>query len=291
MNIEYLQDLKKSGIISKNTFNIYSKNLNFPAIQIQDNLLANYETPIVEKPTSNNMYKTYLRDINTYFDKIYIINLDSRPDRWVKMLKKLSKNNITNYIRFPAIDGRKEPFNTYFRNLRYFFDTPGAFGVLMSALFILKNAILNQYHKILILEDDAVFHHDFYNLFNQRINIIPDDWKLLYLGSSMHNWRINSKCSFKNGYLIPSGSIPGAFSLGIKKDCFIPLMKNILTFSSSWDLGPLKYINKIFYGKCLVLYPNLVIADTRDSNIRQGKSLKIKSSDCGWKLSDYEFLD
>ena len=41
-----------------------------------------------EKPLQNM--------INTYFNKIYIINLQHRTDRWEKLLVKLKKYNIDN---------------------------------------------------------------------------------------------------------------------------------------------------------------------------------------------------
>jgi GR25 family glycosyltransferase involved in LPS biosynthesis len=159
----------------------------------------------------------------------------------------------------------------------------------LSIYSILLNAIKNNYKKFLIFEDDAVFHKNFTEIFNKQINKLPDNWKLLYLGSSMHTWRINSRCIFKDGFLIPSGSIPGAFALGISSECFPYLIQQISTFRSAWDLLPLKTINTIFKNQCYVIYPNIVVADPRDSNIRNGKTLQKKATDCGWKLNDYVF--
>ena len=36
-------------------------------------------------------------------DKIYIINLKERTDRWEHCLQQLNKYNITNYTRFDAV--------------------------------------------------------------------------------------------------------------------------------------------------------------------------------------------
>jgi GR25 family glycosyltransferase involved in LPS biosynthesis len=287
MDLQYLKHLKKSGIISRDYFDQQGK-LHYNQFKSENNYLKDMTKSNEDSSNPDQMIEY---DINTYFDKIYIINLDSRPDRWDKMKQKLKKNNINNFVRFPAINGKQEPYSKMYSQLSYFFDPPGAFGILMSAMHVIKDAYYHKFKKILILEDDAVFHHDFKKLFDQKIKKIPDYWKLLYLGSSMHTWRIYEKCKLKDEYLIPQGSIPGAFALGISQECYIPLVKQISTFSSAWDLGPLKYINTIFSNQCFVLYPNIIIADTRDSDIRQSKSLLLKSNDCGWDLDKYDFMD
>jgi hypothetical protein len=229
-------------------------------------------------------------DINLRLElSIYLLNLDSRTDRLENMTKRLKKNNITNYKRFSAINGKLYPYNQQWRSLKFFFESVGAYGVLVSAYGIILDAIQNKYKKILILEDDAIFHENFTELFEKQTSNIPEYWKLLYLGSSMHKWRIQSRCRSGDGYLIPQGSIPGAFALGISYECYLPLIQQILSFRSAWDLGPLKYINTIFKGQCNVLYPNIIIADTRDSDIREAKNLQLKSNDCCWDLYKYDF--
>ena len=235
-----------------------------------------------------------LCNINNYFDKIYVLNLNHRHDRMQKMVSRLKKNNITNYIRFSAINGSEEPYYSqwsYIKKMRPFgfLETPGSYGVLLSAYFIIIHATQNNYQSILILEDDVIFHCNFKNLFSSKISNIPLNWKLLYLGSSMHQWRIEQRCRHYPNYLVPQGSIPGAFALGIKKECFPILVKSIMKLNSPWDMAPLKTINQTFPGQCYVLYPNLVIADTQDSDIREPKSLDIKKRDCGWKLEDYDW--
>jgi hypothetical protein len=44
-------------------------------------------------------------DINTYFDRIFVINLKSRIDRKDAMIKKLNQVNITNYEFVDAVNG------------------------------------------------------------------------------------------------------------------------------------------------------------------------------------------
>lgn len=284
-NHQYLKDLKRAGLL-KNSFRplpkrgfIKRKTLAFQKSQIR--------VPQGVSESENTPKISF--DINSFFDKIYVLNLDHRSDRMSSMRNKLHKNGITNYCRFPAVNGHQKPHIDHWRNLKYFFDTPGAYGVLMSAYFILIDALKNKYHQILILEDDVIFHHDFTRLFNQKIKSIPDYWKLLFLGSSMHQWRLQQRCKILPDYIIPRGSIPGAFALGIKCDSYLPLITQIKKLNSSWDLGPIKYINTFFSNQCFVLNPNLVIADTTDSDIRDSKDMKTKCKHCGWKLKNYDF--
>ena len=284
-NSQYLRDLKKVGLLknvnksrtNKNVQKIKKKTTSALPVQTSPRIPDRISIPKVSF------------EINSFFDKIYVLNLDHRSDRMTAMKEKLAKNGINNYKRFPAIDGKIKPHIDHWRNLKYFFDTPGAYGVLMSAYFIIIDAIMNKYHQILILEDDVIFHKDFTNLFNQKIKSIPPFWKLLFLGSSMHQWRFQQRCKITPDYVIPRGSIPGAFALAIKSDCYLSLITEIKKMTSSWDLAPIKYINSIFPNQCFVLNPNLIISDTRDSDIRDGKNMDRKCHDCGWKIENYDF--
>lgn len=279
-NPQYLKDLKKAGLL---------KHVNIPNNHNPLEVSPPPSVPINEELPKKDNQKKVSFDINSFFDKIYVLNLDHRQDRMSQMKEKLQKHGVTNYVRFPAVNGHQKPHIDFFRKLHFFFDTPGAYGVLMSAYSILVDAIKHNYQQILILEDDVIFHQDFTNLFNQKIKSIPSYWKLLFLGSSMHRWRLEQRCKIYPDYVVPRGSIPGAFALGIKSDCFLPLMSEIRKLNSSWDLGPIKYINSRFPNQCFVFKPNLVIADTRDSDIRDGKNLDTKCHDCNWELDKYDF--
>jgi len=230
-------------------------------------------------------------NINTYFDKIYVINLVRRPDRKEKIEKRLKKHNITNYIIFPATDGANSPMYSYYLRIKGFTDTAGAFGVLSSAARLIHDAAKNKYKRILILEDDAVFHKDFDNQFNERISMIPQDWKLLYFGTSMRKWRISdiSQRHRVKQYLTSKGSIAGAFAVGIDASVYPDLLIDLNYTNKPWDLGPLRAVNVKYNNRCIVLYPYLILCDTRDSDIRRNKSLQEKNQTCGWDIQNFEY--
>lgn len=230
-------------------------------------------------------------NINNYFDKIYVINLPRRTDRKANIERRLKNHNITNYIIFPATDGAKSDIYNYYLTVKGFTDTPGAFGVLSSAARVINDAAKNKYQRILILEDDAVFHKKFDKLFSDRINNIPQDWKLLYFGTSMRKWRIGQRAQQdkKNKFLTSVGTIAGAFAVGIDASVFPDLLMDLNTTNKPWDIGPLRTINIKYNAKCIVLYPYLILCDTRDSDIRRNKSLLEKKHTCGWNIEDFNY--
>jgi len=108
--------------------------------------------------------------INTFFDKIYCINLDERMDRWVSAKNELEKNGIYNYKRFSAIKNEI-----------------GHLGCRDSHIEVIKDAKKNNYNKILILEDDFVFINDDKTLINNILTQLSDlDWELFYFGATVH---------------------------------------------------------------------------------------------------------
>ncbi|HQT26033.1 MAG TPA: glycosyltransferase family 25 protein, partial [Burkholderiales bacterium] len=111
------------------------------------------------------------------FDRIYIINLPSRPDRRKEMAGQLSRIGLSfahpKVMLFPAIRPEsKGPFPTL-----------GARGCFMSHLGVLRHASENRYERILVCEDDLDFVFDF----NDRISAVTEilakeDWNMFYGG-------------------------------------------------------------------------------------------------------------
>lgn len=131
-------------------------------------------------------------------DKIYIINLKHRTDRWEKCLEQLNKYNITNYERFDAIC---PDLNDIDKSQYINFNTKTdknyvmcALGCKLSHYNVIKNAKKQSYNQILVLEDDFLLCDNFIDKYNEIINIIENeniDLNMLYLGFSNY---------FKNAY-------------------------------------------------------------------------------------------
>lgn len=122
-------------------------------------------------------------------DKIYIINLDEREDRFKKIENELNTQNITNYVRFPAVkpDLIDYPYHAATHKFSSKSDNyiRGSLGCKLSHLSILKHAKQHNYNRILILEDDIQFTNNI-EVLNNALNTLSDtDFILLYLSANL----------------------------------------------------------------------------------------------------------
>jgi len=78
------------------------------------------------------------------FDKIYCINLDTRPERWDYCKKEFAKYNMVELVeRYPAVSFKK--------------DKLAIKGITTSHINVIKLAKQNNYKNVLIFEDDVQF--------------------------------------------------------------------------------------------------------------------------------------
>ena len=129
------------------------------------------------------------RKITNYFDKIYVINLLSRPDRRKFMTEQLSNNgflgDVTSQDKFEFVDAVKIPgFNdnvtkAFNEENQSEFNT-GLFFCTMEHYRILKRALYYGYDRVLILEDDACFLKDSEKVFD-ALDKVPSDAHLIHL--------------------------------------------------------------------------------------------------------------
>jgi len=113
--------------------------------------------------------------MNNFFDRIFCINLDSRPDRWESAAEEFEKHSLQ-VERIPGIDGSK-------MNL----DFPpeikeGAVGCALSQFFSVKYAKQLKLNNFLLLEDDVQFEDNINDIFEKYITEVPNNWDMLYLG-------------------------------------------------------------------------------------------------------------
>ena len=137
--------------------------------------------------------------INTFFDKIFIINLEHRKDRWDECQEILKKHKITNFERFTAICPEyksidRKHYNRLVVNQREWYVT-GAVGCKLSHLGVIKLAKSRGYNNFLVLEDDfsidyleeefkSIFTNAILELYNPNTNTNTNTWDMLYLGGN-----------------------------------------------------------------------------------------------------------
>jgi GR25 family glycosyltransferase involved in LPS biosynthesis len=113
--------------------------------------------------------------MSDFFDKIYCINLDRRPDRWEKVSKQFNELSLK-VERFPAYNGNSlSPHKHYQIN-------NGEVGCFMSHYRILEKIISStEGTNFLILEDDVEFCKNFNSLLEDHLKQLPEDWDMVYL--------------------------------------------------------------------------------------------------------------
>lgn len=130
--------------------------------------------------------------ISSFFDKIFVINLLERPERWENIKNELQKAGITNYERLDAfkVNHLKLP-ESYYSRMQPNTDTlnidrylSGSCGCKLSHLKAVSTGIERGYHNILILEDDVQFIDKASEVLEKTIAKLPHDWEMLYLGGN-----------------------------------------------------------------------------------------------------------
>jgi len=144
------------------------------------------------------------------FERVYVINLDKRTDRWKHIQTQLKKAGIPEKLikRFSAVNGNKVDLEylkqsggreegkvpmltSYAYNsltaktpdeLVFGHDlTPGALGCALSHIKIWREIVSEGISRALVLEDDAHFAKNFKQKLNIRLSHVPSDWGIVYL--------------------------------------------------------------------------------------------------------------
>jgi hypothetical protein len=115
------------------------------------------------------------RAINTFFDRVYVINLRSRDDRRSEMSAQLQRIHLSlespDVVLFEATKPSEQAG----------FPSVGARGCFMSHLAVLRDARDRRLSSVLILEDDLNFCEEFNSRFDTvAICLESVDWGLFY---------------------------------------------------------------------------------------------------------------
>lgn len=234
-------------------------------------------------------------DINTYFDKIFCINLDSRPERWINV-NKIFKENSIEVERFSALDG-KSISDREFENLlkKYnpekisgevasytgLIENKNSLACLLSHLQLIKLAKKNSYRRILIFEDDILLDRDFILKVEECSKF---SWKMLYLGASQFNW---NGIKIEDGFYKCKNTL-GTFAYAIHHTIYDEIIEILETKKKSID-NLLPQIQMSNQNDCYVFYPNIVISDVNKSDIRGSKDMVEYANQVRWSLDNFEF--
>jgi GR25 family glycosyltransferase involved in LPS biosynthesis len=124
--------------------------------------------------------------MNDIINKVYVINLEKRPDKWDTVQLNFSETDLK-LNRWNGVDGKNISEETIQK-----ITTPkcnmicsyGMIGCWLSHFGIWNNIVKNNETNVLVLEDDAYPIDNFNNLIKKLWPQVPNDWDIIYLGCS-----------------------------------------------------------------------------------------------------------
>jgi GR25 family glycosyltransferase involved in LPS biosynthesis len=125
--------------------------------------------------------------IARYFDRIYCINLDDRPDRWRYISSHLARFALRKKIkRFSAIDIRKDAMFWEHEKLQAGnFSLLANCGCILSHRRIIEMARQSGLRNVLVFEDDVkILESNIGNIGRSLSALEKLDWDIFYLGAT-----------------------------------------------------------------------------------------------------------
>jgi len=164
------------------------------------------------------------------FERVYAINLDSRPDRWEQFQKRLPEDwPFLPPQRFRGIEGKLVSSPLWWKG------GPGSWGCHRTHTRIYEDCLNDGINSVLICEDDAVFTENFSEKAKVFVQHLPDDWSIIYLGGQhiQQNERLPRKI---NDWVYQPYNVNRNHCLGLRGRKTIELYFRHLTNYPDWQL-------------------------------------------------------
>jgi len=250
--------------------------------------------------------------LNTYFDHVYVVNLEHQIDKRLKIASQL-KNSGVKFELFSAVNGYigepKKLFDKYktkplgslsrypqwnereIKRAAHYIESPGAVGYIFTYLKILRDAKARGFRKFLILEDDVILRSNFEFHLKKFLSSIDSDWKVLQFGASQYGWTdISLDDALVKGYYFPNQvETCGSFAIAFDESIIDELIEAESAFEAPFDHLPLGEIYERYRGKCYVSYPNLIMPDVGDSSIRGSRCQYEQSKKVKWHIENFRY--
>lgn len=120
--------------------------------------------------------------IQDFFDKVYVINLETSTDRLELITEKAQRAGVE-FERWEAVPGSSDrvSFNEEDKTEGW---NENAYGLTLTTIDILEDAKQKGYNNVFILEDDANFTTNLNNVLSKIMRKIPEDWDFIHLNAN-----------------------------------------------------------------------------------------------------------
>lgn len=200
--------------------------------------------------------------LNSLFDKIYVINLECRPDR-LQEFTAMAKKNDFEFERFNAFDWKNIPGDQEKKRAQD--------GCRLSHHAVIISAKTQGLKNVLIFEDDAFMRPYWRAMLGDALKDVPPDWEMFYLGYREvdHLIRVNP-----NLVRINQGWTTHAYA--VNASAFDKAAQVAKTFEYALDVAYADNVHKD--GKCYGCSPGIAgqmngISDIEDKNVNYSSLL------------------
>lgn len=148
--------------------------------------------------------------LNEFFDLIYCINLDDRPDRWRYVSDHFAKFGLKGKIeRFSAIDVRNDTeLQRHEKLLLENYSLLAMCGCMLSHRKIVESAKQSGLKNILVFEDDVkILETNIADIHNSLSDLARLDWDIFYLGAT-YLWELKAVSSNLVNRAVPQREMP-----------------------------------------------------------------------------------
>ncbi len=244
-------------------------------------------------------------------DAVYVVNLDRRPDRKIKILLEFNRHNIkpifisgedalysdsveryfNKYKNSPpgTVKFSNHMNNEVQRSVKKNI-TKGAFGYNLSQKKVFLNAKQKKYTKIAVFDDDCFFTNTASEQLISLNNNLPD-WKIVLLGASEYSDAnfIKENILNKSNYHPNPGNTCGSFGMLYDSSVYDEMLDAIEACDGTFDNNILGYFYHKFPKGCHVVNPNICIPSVEDSNIRHANRQQVPhSKKMRWNLDNFK---
>jgi hypothetical protein len=241
---------------------------------------------------------------SSFFDRVQVISLERRPDRWRKTSERLARAGITaqRHVAADCLDNEvaagyfeyrqaildteaialREPLTEQdvyrsgdhdrrVESLRQHWGEPpvksaGGYAYLHSWSSILRDAIRDRIDSLLVMDDDVVFHKDIGQAFARVVRQLPDDWAVLQLGT-LRRRGLRRLRWWSPWLFMNEGRSVGSHAVGLSSKVFGELLDLTLRRDAVFDNGALSTLTWRHRNHSFVTFPDLAIQEWVDSDI------------------------